>query len=63
MVQFIKYSPDLSKTVKLTARAVFAILNEKIMALFDNDEDSDSVIKTISLNQISPPVIPTEWAS
>ena len=37
-------------TTKLTARPVFAMLNEKIMAFFDNDEDSDSVIKTISLS-------------
>jgi len=44
--------------LKLTARPVFTILNQKIMAFFDNDEDSNSVIKTVSLGTINPPIIP-----
>jgi len=45
----------------LDARPVFAVLNEKTIALFEN-ENVNALIKTVEIKKLDIPVIPLPWS-
>lgn len=59
MVEDEKLRAD-GKHVVINAQSVFAVLNDKTLAIFEN-ENVDALLKTIDIHDLAPPVIPQLW--